>query len=75
MGGTDRPGDIPEVGGAPRLVNGPPDLGWEDNIASKRDALLDSNKLKELHPIGNHPLKKAWEDGLGFKVSFCARWR
>lgn len=51
------------------VVDGPPaDLDWEDKIASKRGALLDSIKLKTLGPAANHSLKEAEEDGLNLKI-------
>ena len=40
---------------------------WKDDVASKREALLDSIKLKELGPASRHPIGKIWKD-LGTKV-------
>ena len=47
----------------------PFDWDRKAEIASKRDALLDSITLKNLCPVSyNHPISEAWEDNLGPKV-------
>ena len=44
------------------------DIDWKANVVSKRDALMDSIRLKELRPAGSHQLGKVWGDNLGPKV-------
>ena len=47
----------------------PFDLDCEADIASKREALMDSIKLKELRPADSHrKLRDVWEGDLGSKV-------
>ena len=51
------------------ILDKPSGLDWEAEIASKRDELLDSMKLKELHPAdSHHQLKEVWEGNLSRKV-------
>jgi len=50
------------------VVNKPFYSDWRDDVTSKRDALVDSVKLKRLRPSYEHPLTEVWEDNLYPKV-------